>query len=97
MESEALKKAKKEKKVRGITNKTVFYILLILFGISMIFPFLWMVSTSLKEPGEVFTYPPKWIPDPVVFENYPKAWRAVPFGRGYINSTVVAITVTLKR
>ncbi len=95
MESEALKKVKKKKKLKGITNKTIFYILLSLFGISMIFPFLWMVSTSLKEPGEVFTYPPKWIPDPVVFENYSKAWRAVPFGRGYINSTVVAITVTL--
>lgn len=93
--SEALRKSKQRKKIRGITNKTVYYILLSVFGITMIFPFLWMVSTSLKDPGDVFTYPPKWIPDPVVVENYPKAWRAVPFARGYINSAVVAITVTL--
>ncbi len=93
--SEALRKSKQRKKVRGITNKTVYYILLSVFGITMVFPFLWMVSTSLKEPGDVSTYPPEWIPNPVVLENYPKAWRAVPFGRAYINSTVVAVTVTL--
>ncbi len=93
--SEALRKSKQREKVRGITNKTVYYILLSVFGITMIFPFLWMVSTSLKDPGEVFTYPPEWIPDPVVLENYPNAWRAIPFARGYINSAVVTIAVTL--
>ena len=95
MDSDALKEVKKKKKVKDTANKVVFYILLGIFGLSMIFPFLWMVSTSLKDPGDVFTYPPKWIPDPVVVANYPKAWKAVPFGRGYINSLVVAVTVTL--
>jgi len=31
-------------------------------GFSMIIPFLWMLSTALKDKGEVFTYPPRWIP-----------------------------------
>ncbi|MBA7493768.1 L-arabinose transport system permease protein AraQ [subsurface metagenome] len=95
VDSEELRKSKKRKKVREVSNKTIYYILLSVFGLTMIFPFLWMVSTSLKEPGDVFTYPPEWIPDPVVFQNYPEAWNAVPFGRAYVNSSVIAIVVTL--
>jgi multiple sugar transport system permease protein len=88
-------KSKKKKTQRTRMRKTLSYILLSLLGISMIFPFLWMVSTSLKDPGDVFTYPPKWLPDPVRFDNYPKAWQAIPFPRGYINSIFIAVLVTL--
>lgn len=94
-ESTSLSESKKKKRQRTLTRKALSYILLSLLGVSMIFPFLWMVSTSLKDPGDVFTYPPKWVPDPVRFDNYPKAWHAVPFPRGYINSIFIAIMVTL--
>ncbi len=87
-------KSRKEAKTKSTMKKILSYILLSIFGVSMIVPFLWMVSTSLKEPGDVFTYPPKWIPKPIIWENYPKAWNAVPFARGYINSIFVAVTVT---
>lgn len=60
----------------------------------MVFPFLWMVSTSLKDPASVFVFPPKWIPSPVVWGNYVKAWHVVPFGRFYLNSIFVAVCVT---
>jgi multiple sugar transport system permease protein len=53
-----------------------------------------MLSTSLKEPGAVFTFPPQWIPKPVMWENYVRAWKAVPFGRFYLNSIFVAVCVT---
>ncbi|MBI3008123.1 MAG: carbohydrate ABC transporter permease [Candidatus Omnitrophica bacterium] len=87
-------KSRKEAKTKSTMKKILSYILLSIFGVSMIVPFLWMVSTSLKEPGDVFTYPPKWIPKPIIWENYPKAWNAVPFARGYINSIFVGVTVT---
>lgn len=92
--AQAAIKSRKEAKTKSTMKKTLSYILLSLFGVSMIVPFLWMVSTSLKEPGDVFTYPPKWLPNPIIWENYPKAWNAVPFARGYINSVFVAVTVT---
>ena len=92
--AQAAIKSRKEAKTKITMKKTLSYILLSLFGISMIVPFLWMVSTSLKEPGDVFTYPPKWVPAPIIWENYPKAWNAVPFARGYMNSIFVAVTVT---
>jgi multiple sugar transport system permease protein len=61
----------------------------------MLLPFIWMLSTSLKEPREIFTYPPVWIPTRLVWENYRQAVSAMPFGRFYLNSFVVAISVTL--
>lgn len=60
----------------------------------MVLPFLWMLSTSLKESSLVFTFPPQWIPKPLVWENYSNAWNAIPFGRFYLNSIVVGVAVT---
>ncbi len=80
---------------RDYVKKTGIYAFLILLGVTMVLPFIWMVSTSLKVPGDVFTYPPEWIPSPIEFGNYIKAWLAVPFGRGYVNSIIVAVATTL--
>ncbi len=63
----------------------------------MAFPFLWMVSTSLKTGSNVFTFPPEWIPEPVVWENYLSVWREVPFGLYFLNTFKVTIIVTLGR
>ncbi|MCK4533557.1 carbohydrate ABC transporter permease [bacterium] len=60
----------------------------------MIFPFLWMFSTSLKDLGQVFTTGINLIPNPVKWSNYVKAWSSIPFGRFYVNSVFVAVTVT---
>lgn len=76
-------------------KKTVSYILLSAIGIFMVAPFLWMLATSLKEPGAVFSYPPKWIPSPARWKNYPDAWNAVPFGLFFVNSIIVAVCVTI--
>ena len=67
---------------------------LLLGSTVMVLPFLWMVSTSLKAPGFIFRYPPQWIPDPVVWKNYMDTVRAMPFGRFYLNSLFVAVSVT---
>ncbi len=86
--------AVRRKRIKDFSKLAVSYTLLVVFGLSMIIPFLWMLATSLKVGSEVFTYPPEWIPSPVVFKNYVKAWFAVPFGRGYINSIFVAVMTT---
>jgi multiple sugar transport system permease protein len=46
------------------------YIALIAISVVALFPFLWMVSTSLKTLDKTMAYPPQWIPRPVVFRNY---------------------------
>lgn len=75
----------------------LIHLLLLAGAAAMIFPFLWMVSTSLKDAGEVFVFPPRWIPDVLRLDNYAEAWRAAPFARFYLNSIVVAVAVTLSQ
>src|SRR3954466_1117391 len=60
-----------------------------------LFPFLWMIMTSLKSDSQVLIYPPAWIPNPVVWGNYAEVTRLLPFGRFLFNTTVVAVTVTV--
>jgi len=86
--------AKRAEVRKVILWKSFCYIILTVIGITMIFPFLWMLSTSLKEPGAVFTFPPEWIPRPIIWRNYADAWHAVPFGRFYVNSIFVSVTRT---
>ncbi|MEN9934640.1 MAG: hypothetical protein RLZZ387_1219 [Chloroflexota bacterium] len=61
----------------------------------MVFPFLWLLSTSLKSEGEALIIPPVWIPNPILWENYGRAWTALPFGRAYVNSLYIALLVTV--
>lgn len=61
----------------------------------MVIPLAWMVSTSLKTPEQIFVFPPRWIPEPVSTRSYADVWTAVPFARGFVNSIVVAVAITL--
>jgi len=56
-------------------------------------PLLWLVSLSLQEPEAVFRYPPRFIPERVLWSSYPSAWRAQPFGRMYVNSIVTSALI----
>lgn len=67
---------------------------MILVAFVMLVPFFWMFSTSLKSLGEVFEYPPKWIPSQPHWENYVRVWSAVPFGRYLLNSFIVSGSIT---
>jgi multiple sugar transport system permease protein len=45
--------------------------------------------------GEIYVYPPQWIPERFHFENYANVFEAAPFGRYYANSLMVALVVTI--
>jgi multiple sugar transport system permease protein len=74
-------------------SAVLLHLILILVSLSMIVPFFWMVSTSLKDFSQVFLIPPTWIPDPVVWSNFPDSLKALPFGRAYWNSFYIAAIV----
>jgi len=61
----------------------------------MLVPFAWMLSTSLKEPGDIFVYPPQWLPQPMRWQNYVETVTVMPFLRFYLNSTIQATAVTV--
>jgi multiple sugar transport system permease protein len=73
----------------------LLHIGLSLGAVVMVIPFIWMVSTSFKELAQVFVYPPEWIPQPFVWQNYPQAFTAVPFARWFLNSLFIATFVTI--
>lgn len=76
-------------------GRALGYLGLALVGLTTVAPFLWMISTSLKLPGQVFIFPPELIPDPVVWTNYATVWQVVPFGSFFVNTLFVATTVTV--
>lgn len=72
-----------------VVRKLVAYAGLIFGGIFSLVPFLWMTSTSLKTPSQLYVFPPTFIPDPIAPENYLNAWNALPLGAMLLNSLFV--------
>ncbi|CAG0976623.1 L-arabinose transport system permease protein AraQ [Anaerolineae bacterium] len=66
------------------------YILLIAVAALMLFPFLWLVSSSLKSQVQIFAYPPEWIPNPPIWQNYVDAMTFRPFHIYLRNSIAIA-------
>ncbi len=79
----------------GPIVKTLAYILLIAIAISMVIPFLWMISTSLKPPPEVIAWPPNLIPHKPTWENYTGLFKAAAFQRFFLNSIIVSLLSTI--
>lgn len=71
------------------------YTILILGSVIMLLPFLWMLSTSLKPERGIFTMPPQWIPNPLIFDNYVNVWQKTDLARGMLNSTFIALITTV--
>ena len=67
---------------------------LLVFGAVVIMvPFAWMLTTALKEQGDVYLYPPEWIPDPVRWRNFADALSQVPFWTFARNSAIIVTAV----
>ncbi|KXK14937.1 MAG: ABC transporter permease [Chloroflexi bacterium OLB15] len=71
--------------------KIAGYTVLIGVALTMIVPFIWMVTTSLKEPNSAFAYPPQLLPTEINFKNYEMLFTLVPFGRYFVNTLVVTL------
>ena len=72
-------------------KKSLMYLILTVGAVSMAFPFVWMILSSLKTAAEVNTTPPTFFPETPVFENYVFAFSEAPFGTYFLNSLLVTI------
>lgn len=79
---------------RGV-SAIALHLLVILAAVLIGFPFYFMVSTSLKTVGEVYTVPMKLWPQVPQWSNYAKVWGMLPFDRFTMNSLIVSCTVTV--
>jgi ABC-type glycerol-3-phosphate transport system permease component len=86
---------RRRKARRELINRIIAYAALIVGSAVMVVPFLWMISTSLKKEGTVYVFPPVWIPPTLHWENYSTLFSIVPFGSAFINSTIIAVSVTV--
>ncbi|MFK7603978.1 carbohydrate ABC transporter permease [Deinococcus sp. SM5_A1] len=76
-----------------VVNWVIFTVLL-LGALSMCAPFIWMISSSLKAPTEIFKYPPALLPAEAQWQNYSRIFTLIPFGRLMLNSLFVSVAVT---
>lgn len=69
-------------------QRVLLYAGLVAVGLLFVGPLYWLFSSALKEPGDIYQYPPRWLPGWHV-ENFAEAWRAAPFGDFFKNSVIV--------
>ncbi len=74
-------------------NNIIRFIILAFLGILMIFPFLWMISTSFKQGRDVFTL--SLFPKHFSFGNYVRLFTSSSFPWWFLNSLIVGVIVTV--
>ena len=81
-------------RARKFTAKFFLHLVLIILGLSMVFPLLWMVFSSFKPSLEVISVEFHLFPRTWTLRNYQNVFEQLSMGRGYINSLIVAGAVT---
>ena len=74
--------------IGGVTIEVIKYALLFALAFSFFVPFLWMISSALKDDPQIYTVPPIWVPSPMHPENFINGWTKFNFTRFAINSIV---------
>lgn len=71
--------------------KTVIFFIV---GLAFLLPLFWMISASLKTPGEMFAKDFKWIPANPQWKNYKQVWTdaEVNMTNGFINSAIISVS-----
>ena len=92
---EDLQKIEKRAKVSGTVGKTVTYILLTLWGLLVLFPFYWMVLTSIKSYSSYNSeYIPKFIATNPTVQNYVDAFTTVNLAQYFLNTVIFTVLTT---
>ena len=86
---------KKKQSISKFIRITVTYIFLFFIAFIIIFPFYWMIISSLKDMDEYYLVNPTFFPMTIHWENYPNSMAAADFSRYMINTVIVGIVSTL--
>lgn len=76
-------------KKSNFITRFFIYTLLLLGTVICLFPFYWMIKSSLVDIGNIFEMPPKFLPTNPKLSNYTVALSQYPFGKFYLNSFIV--------
>ena len=88
-------KAEKAARTRGIIRNTLVYILLSIWGVAVLFPFYWMVLTSIKSYSAYSSERiPKFFTTSPTFRNYIDAFTEVSLSRYFLNTLIFTVVTT---
>lgn len=76
----------------ALRRRVWIHILLLIIGFVVLMPFFWMITTSLKPPA-LIRVPPHLIPTHFYWQNYAISLEAAPFGRYYLNTSIVILGI----
>jgi multiple sugar transport system permease protein len=109
--SAAVETAPRPQRKRGLPwwKSAIAYAILVPGAILFVAPLVWLISASFQPVGEIFSWPPQWIPENPNLEGYKLFFGIVPEGqlegraarsavgveRWFINSTIVAGSITV--
>lgn len=82
------------KRRREFLQKLIIYPVLLAGAVVMMIPLVWLLSSSFKDSGRIFVFPPEWIPNPWRPENYPQVLEQIPFLR-FLGNTVFVTGMAL--
>ncbi|MDI7274747.1 MAG: carbohydrate ABC transporter permease [Anaerolineae bacterium] len=69
----------RSRKLRTHAARSTVFAILLVGSLLFLFPLIWMLSTSLKTNEQVYRVPTVWIPNPIAWDNYPRALSRMPF------------------
>ncbi len=81
------------KKKQFSLSKIIIYVLLFAFGFAWMYPFLWMLSASLKTQSEFFASSLNLFPAEITMDNFIRAWESANFAVYFKNSIIVTVSV----
>lgn len=84
-------------RVRKSFNSVLSYVLLIAFALVVSIPLYFMIVSALMGPSEVLSYPLKWLPEVLRWENFKNSFAEYPFLKYIRNSFFISISITLLR
>lgn len=78
-----------------ILGRVSLYAIALAVGFVMLMPLVWLIRSSFMGMGQIFRFPPEWIPNPWQFQNYPDALSTVPLFPLYFGNTMIVLVPTV--
>jgi multiple sugar transport system permease protein len=81
--------------LRRLPIQILVHLVVLLFFLFMILPFLWMLSTAFKDQASAYNVPPDWFPLHPTTSSFEQLLNLIPFGGFYLNSFKIAFLITI--
>ncbi len=95
MKQKDISKVTRHAKAGGIAAKVLTYVFLVIMALIVLFPFYWMINSSLKTVDEYRMSTPTFWPQHVMWSNYSEAFRVANLGRLFLNTVIVGVISTV--